>query len=127
MERSQSYREHDLATASPLGIVVALFDGAIRSLARARTALATRRRADAAENIARSLAIVHHLSTSLDPAPAPELAERLRVLYSRIARRLVETNLSGDADRLDEAERLLVALRSTWRQLLDGRRSSESA
>ncbi len=114
MNGYHQYFENDVSTRSPLALVIALYDGALKAIGRAKVAIANDNRAERGSYVSRALAIVHELSSAIDPRPAPELARTLQALYARISSLLVEANVAGSSAALDEAAKILTVLRSGW-------------
>lgn len=104
-----------VATASPLGLVVLLYDGAIQATSNAKQRLASGDIAGKAKNIAKAVDIINKgLNASLDPVVGGKLALDLKALYEYMCRRLVHANLKNDVAALDEVRSLLLQLRGAW-------------
>ncbi len=108
------YKGVQTATASPAQLVVMLYDGAIRFVTEAEEAFGKNERARGGERIGRALAVLDELIATLDPGPAPELAENLVALYGFCKRRLFEANLGRDAAALRQVVTTLAPLREAW-------------
>jgi flagellar secretion chaperone FliS len=115
------YRGVQVATYSPLQLLVMLFDGAIRFTTEASTAMSSGDRARAGERIGKAHAIVEELAATLDPTNAPELCENLLALYSFAMRRLVEASLEQDTVKLGEVVIALTPLREGFATLAQQR------
>lgn len=111
------YAEDDLETLPPLGKVIALYDGAIRAIVRARTHLRAGNAGRRGEMVSRALAILHELRLALDHKTAPELAGNLDALYGFAGELLVNGNLRGEEAALGAAEKVLQTLRAGWLEL----------
>src|SRR5689334_13165223 len=96
------YRGVQTSTASPVQLVVMLYDGALRFIAEAEDALSKDDRARAGDRIGRALAIVDELAATLDPAHAPELVENLLGVYGFCKRRLFAANIERSPAALAE-------------------------
>ena len=111
------YQTSRIETSSPVQVVVALYDGALRFLRTAAVAID----ADdvAAKGIAlnKAHAIVTELLATLDHERAPDLSRQLAALYSFVLDRIVRANAERDVARIDDAMRALVPLRDAWAQL----------
>lgn len=105
------YRGVQVATCSPLQLLVMLFDGAIRFIGEAEAALGTRDRARAGERIGKAHAILVELASTLDRSHAPELCDNLLGIYSFCMGHLLEANLHQDPKRLTEVVSALTPLR----------------
>ena len=112
---SQVGVESNLADASPHKLVLMLFEGAIKAVARARLAMTKGEIAPKCEAISKAIAIVQEgLQLSLDVKAGGELAENLNGLYEYMIHRLVFANLKNQVEPLDEVGKLLVDLKNAW-------------
>jgi len=111
------YREVDLQTTSPEGLIVKLYEGAIRFARRAREHGEAGRVGERGEAISRSMALVNELRQGLDFESGGEIAVNLEALYIFASDRLLEANLSGQLSELDDAVRVLEPLLEAWREI----------
>jgi flagellar protein FliS len=111
------YQSARVETSSPVQLVVALYDGALRFLRTA--ALAIEEDDVRAKGVAlnKAHAIVSELLITLDHEHAPELCRQLEALYSFVLDRIVKANHECDADKVEDAVRALLPLRDAWGQL----------
>lgn len=103
-----------VTTASPGHLLVMLYDGLLRFLREASAALVAKDRGRACERISRSHGIISHLLSSLDPKPAPELAQHLQSVYVFCLGRLLAANLDQDPAKVNEVLRVMSPLRDAW-------------
>lgn len=96
-----------------------LLDGALRFAHQARSGLASRNYEQSYAGFTQCRAIVTELMTSINDAPAPELAEKVRALYAFFFTELVEANMNKDVARVDKVIELLEFERETWAMLMD--------
>ncbi len=116
---SAAYRhlavETALTDADPHRMIEMLYDGAMESVARARTALASRDIPRRGAAISKAIRIIDEgLKASLDDRGG-EITRNLRDLYVYMTKRLLEANLHADDEALLEVTRLLDTLRSAWK------------
>ena len=112
---SQVGVESNLADASPHKLVLMLFEGAIKAVAKARLAMTKGEIAPKCEAISKAIAIIQEgLQLSLDIKAGGELAENLNALYDYMILRLVFANLKNQVEPLDEVGKLLVDLKNAW-------------
>lgn len=114
---ADAYRQAEALSRSPLELVVMLYDGALRFLSEAREAMARRDLVSRGRAISRALAIVSELQSTLNLERGGLVADDLDRLYTYINGRLLDVNLKQDATAIDEAHRLLSALRDGWGQI----------
>jgi flagellar protein FliS len=113
---ADTYRTTQVATTSPAGQVVLLYEGAIRHAARHLAAL-ERADIDAAHHASlRAQAIVTALREVLDLSTGP-IAEQLDLLYDFILDRLVDGNVRKTPKPTEEAIGLLRELLEAWRTI----------
>lgn len=110
------YLRTKIMTASPDELRLMLYDGCLKFCRGAKAELVKDKPDFEAvyENFMRAQKIVLELSTSLNHDVAPEICEKLSALYTYIYRLLVDANLERDADKVDEAVKLLEYERETW-------------
>jgi flagellar secretion chaperone FliS len=113
----RGYRTTQAQTASPLELVVLLYDGALRFLADAERALAARDVPARATAISKALAIVNELQNTLDLTKGGTVAEELDRLYDFVQDRLLRVTRDQDAAALADAQRVLSSLADAWRTL----------
>lgn len=114
------YQNVRVETASPLRLVIDLYQGAIRFM---RTAVAAHQRGDHAARgnaLSRAHAIVSELSATLDHERAPELCEELERLYDYVLHCITEANVRADGSLAEPAISVMQTLESAWVEL-DGR------
>lgn len=108
------YQANDVATSSPERILIMLYDGAIRNIARAERGIQNGERMPKLEGISKAIAIVTELSNTLDFEVGGEIAENLDGLYGFMIRELTRGNLENKVEPLQVVTKLLTELRSTW-------------
>ena len=109
-----AYRRTEAQSASPLQLVVMLYDGALRFLNEARTAQATGDMARRAHALRRVGAIVAECQSTLDLDKGGAVAAEMDRLYSYISARLLDITVKRDATAIDEIHKLLTPLRHAW-------------
>jgi flagellar protein FliS len=114
------YRAAQTQTASPLELVVLLYDGALRFLADAERAMATHDLRSRATSISRAMAIVIELQATLDMTRGGAVAAELDRLYDFVQERLLATTRDNDATALADAQRVLAQLADAWRTVASG-------
>lgn len=116
---AQAYRQmgvdSDALVASPHQLIVMLFDGALRAIDTASIQMNEQDIEGKGRSIGKAIDIVGSgLSASLDLERGGEIAANLHALYSYIVQRLTEANVGNEANKLDEARRLLAQMRDSW-------------
>lgn len=113
----ERYREIEFQTASPEGLVVKMYDGAIRFARRAIECNRSGRIAERGQALSRALAVVSELRSCLDFDQGGEVARNLESLYNYISDRLLEANLRGRSEPIEESVQILEMLREAWREV----------
>lgn len=108
------YREMEIKTATPEMVIVKLYEGALRFIRSARTHQEAGQVAGRATAIAKTLAIVNELQHSLNLKEGGEIAANLDSLYFYVTDRLLEANVRGTVQPLDEASGVLSTLNEAW-------------
>lgn len=110
---ADAYRRMAADTASPLELVVMLYDGAIRFLGEARDAAARKDRRGRAQGVSKALAIIAELQSTLN-MDAGDVAKELDRLYTYATTRLIDANVKRDDAAIDEVRKLLATVRAGW-------------
>src|ERR1039457_6877872 len=112
-----SYQEHALDGASPVDLVVALYDGIIRFL---YAAIAAAEHDDVqARRIAvkRALAIIIHLQARLRMDIGGRPAEVLSEFYASIFAQILQASQSASRQKFEHAVECVKNVRDAWRQV----------
>ena len=110
-----TYQEHALDGASPVELVVALYDGILRFLyaaiaAAERNDILARRMA-----VKRALAIVIHLQARLRMDIGGRPAEVLSEFYASVFALILQASTANSPQRFEDAIRYVREIRDTWR------------
>ena len=111
---SAAYRQQSVMTASPGQLVVMLYDGALRFLLQAATAMRADDSLLADAKLRRAEAIIDELHVTLDKDRGGEIASRLEGIYVFCKRHLIEARIERDAGMIDKVSELLGELREAW-------------
>jgi flagellar protein FliS len=109
-----AYQQVSVNTADPGSLVVQLFDGAIRFIARARKALAAGDLQSFAYAQSRAHAVVAELSNVLDRDAGGDVAHGLSALYDFSLRHLTEGLIKKSDRHLAEVAGILATLREAF-------------
>jgi flagellar secretion chaperone FliS len=114
--QTAAYQQQSILTATPGKLVVMLYDGAVRFLKQAASAMRDERRAQADERLRRADAIIEELQLTLD-LEAGEIASNLQGIYVFSRRHLNEARVERDPEKVDQVAGLLSELRGSWAQI----------
>ncbi|MFP5277704.1 MAG: flagellar export chaperone FliS [Acidobacteriota bacterium] len=112
-----AYREHMLEGASPVELVVALYDGILRFLALAVEAV---ERGDAEERraaVKRALDIVIHLQARLRMDIGGRPAQALSEFYAAIFAQILRASQGASKEKFEHAMACVRSVRDAWRQV----------
>jgi flagellar protein FliS len=120
---ARTYQTQAVLTASPGLLVLMLYDGALRFLAKAHVALEAdkddwHRFEVINRNIQKAQNIIAELKGTLNHDAGGEVAANLDRLYEYYIRRLHEANFKKDVNPVIEVEGLLGELRDGWSEML---------
>jgi flagellar protein FliS len=116
-----TYRQTEVQSRTPLELVVMLYDGALRFLARARVAVEQRDIAARREALSRTLAIIGELQSTLNIEQGGDIAQSLDDLYTYATTRLMQAAIDNDVGPIDDVYRMLEGLRESWEAIASGR------
>jgi flagellar protein FliS len=121
------YQQTQVETANPLDLIIMLYDGAIKFLNRAKTAIEEKNIEAAHNAIQRTHRIIDELNFSLNMEAGGEVAANLRRFYQYIDGELTKANLKKDQRIIDNIIRLLTEMKSSWVELRDAQKPKQQA
>lgn len=110
----QAYQNTNVRTADQATLIIMLYDGAIRFLKKGQGKIYTGDVEGAHNYMVRGRQIVSELLSTLRPEKAGEVGANLKRIYVYAHNRIVEANLTKDAEILQEVVQILVTLREGW-------------
>lgn len=113
----QQYRKAAVNSASPLQLVIMLYDGAIRFMNQAKDAMEKRELERQNEACKRAQDIVSELMSCLDLKQGGEIAQNLFALYTFTFDRIIQANIEDKPELLDQSIQVLAELRESWATL----------
>lgn len=111
----QKYQQLSAQTATPIQLVLMLYDGAIRFAKQGIEGIEQKRYDMANTYLCKAEAIVHELIGSLNFSY--EISQSLSQIYEYVLHSLIQANLKKDASLVQEALVHLQDLREVWRQI----------
>ena len=115
----QAYREAAVLTASPVQLVVMLYDGVERFLRQAEVVMAEGNVTQTHDRMQRAEAIIDELIATLDHS-AGDIADRLNALYLYSRRTLGEARIERNPEKIDHVDKIIAELRDAWAQICGG-------
>lgn len=111
------YAQSSLLEASPLQLVIALYEGAVSATEQAKAALASGEDMARSRAITKAVSILAELMCSLDVEKGGEISANLKRLYSYMQQRLLLAHATKSAEPMNEVVKLLSTLLESWRQV----------
>lgn len=110
--------ETGINSASPHGLIVMLYDGAIEAIRKTKIYLDMGDIEMKTKSVDKALRIIKDgLTTSLDVNAGGALAQQLLALYDYICKELILANAQNSPERMDTCIGLLEDLRSAWLEI----------
>jgi len=109
------YKAVQVKTSSPGEVLIMLFDGLFRFLGEARDAMIRDDRAFTGDRIERAHAILIELAASLNKSVEPDLCANLEAIYLFSTHKLLEANISRDAEKIGQVMRILDPVRDGFK------------
>ncbi len=114
---AQAYRQNAINGASPVQLVIMLYDGALRFMDEGKRAMAIKDLETKNFKLQRAQKIVMELISTLDIRNGGEIATNLLSLYTFTINELVEGNMHDKPERIDNAIKTMTELRDSWVEL----------
>ena len=118
----RQYQKTQVTTASREKILLMLYEGAIRFVKQARSAMQERNIAEKGKAISKATAILSELMATLDFKVGGQLAVDLENLYIFMIDKLIEANIQNKSENLDHVEKLLMTLYVAWKDVVENPR-----
>lgn len=107
--------------ASPAGLVVLLYEGAIKAINQAKVLMDAQRYPEKTQLINKAVDIIEGLRVALDHTHSANLSMNLEDLYVYAKFRLGVANMKNDPAILDEVAKLLAVLLPAWQEVAKNR------
>ena len=114
-----AYQNNAITTQSRGGLIVMLYDGAIKSLRQSITALEDGDLATKGECIGKALDIIIELNSVLDMKAGGEIAADLRRLYDFMISHITQAHIKNDSKMIGEVIALLEDINQGWKAIAD--------
>jgi len=109
--------EMEVYGASPVGLIVMLYEGAIRAINQAKILMQHNQYAEKGRLINKAVDIIEGLRVVLDHQNGKEISKNLEDLYAYSKYRLGIANMKNDPEILDEIAKLLGVILPAWQEL----------
>ena len=123
---AQEYRKNAVNGASPLQLIVMLYDGALKFMDAGRAAMVGKDIPKQNQMLQKAQKIVMELMSCLDMEQGGEIARNLSALYVYCMRCIIEARADNTA-MLDEAERHITRITEAWKKATDELRTQAAS
>lgn len=121
------YRKGAVNGASPLKLVIMLYDGALKFMEAGKQAMGRKDLEKQNAELQKAQRIVTELMACLDMEKGGEIARNLFALYSYVLNELVEANVKDQPEPIDRCILVMSELRESWVELEAAKATTEPA
>ena len=111
---AHEYRKNAVNGASPLQLVIMLYDGALRFIESGKHSMAHQDFVRQNDQLQRAQNIILELMSCLDMQQGGDVAKNLLAIYTYVLEELVRGNCEDKPERLDRCMKILRDLRESW-------------
>jgi flagellar protein FliS len=108
----ERYKTQNISTASPMALIVMLYNGCIKQLKLSRIAIEKKDYEGANNSLKKSQDIITELMMSLDFRY--EISNNLMALYRFIYGEIVSINMAKKVEKIEPVVKILSDLREAW-------------
>jgi flagellar secretion chaperone FliS len=116
LNANKAYQNNSVQTASPGELTLMLYNGCLKFIGLARTAIELKNTEDKNKNLLKAQKIIQELMVTLNMDL--EISKSMLQMYDYINRRLIEANIQSDVKILDEIEDYVLDFRNTWKEVI---------
>ena len=113
---AHAYRQFSVQGATPLGLVVMLYDGAIAAMLRAVTAIEAHDVQTKCKHLNRAQAIITQLEGTLNMELGGEVAQTLKTFYLHARGQAMKANIENSPEILRSLIEKFSTVREAWYQ-----------
>jgi flagellar secretion chaperone FliS len=111
---ARQYRELAVKSATPVGLVILLYDFAIEALIRAATEVETGNIEGRTAELNYCLSVISELQRSLNHEAGGDVARRLTDLYDVTRAKILEANIKSSQEIIERLANVLTSIREAW-------------
>lgn len=115
----QKYKKTSIESASREKLLLLMYEGAIKYVKLAITAVEAKDIAGRGQNIGHAFDIIMELNNTLDHQVGGQLSSNLEQLYMFMTDQLTKANVHGDAKPLKDVLKILEILLAGWREAIE--------
>lgn len=113
----QTYLNNAVSTKSQGQLIIMLYDGAIKFIEQAQTAIEIGHIEEANKNLIKAQNILNELMVTLN-FDAEEISKQLMSLYQFLYEQLIQANIRKDSGLLSSVKEILTDLSETWKKII---------
>jgi flagellar protein FliS len=117
MNAGKLYKEIDVHSSGPVGLVLTMYDMLIADLHRAIGALRDGDIERRSSEVKHALDVLQHLQGSLDFKHGGEAANNLDTLYAIVRAKVLQAHMQSSAALMQAQIELIAGVRDAWREL----------
>lgn len=117
MTTESAYRNSSIGGASPIGLMIVLFDALAADLRRASIAISQHNIETRCKELNHATLVIGRLESWIDVENGGESAQNLSHFYACLRARMMEASASMSAAVLDAQIDMILQVRSAWQQL----------
>jgi flagellar secretion chaperone FliS len=115
---ARQYRELAIKAATPVGLIIVLYDMAIESLAHATREIDAGNVEARTNNLNHALSVIGELERSLNFEAGGDVAKQLSSLYNVARCKILEANIKSSKQTIEDLSGVLFSVREAW-QIVD--------
>jgi len=116
MTTELSYRKTSIAGASPIGLMIVLFDTLAGDLRRAAVAIRNKDIEKRCKELNHAVLVIGQLESWLDLKSGGEPARNLSRFYAYLRAKMMEASVKQSAEVLDAQIEMILQVRCTWQK-----------
>jgi flagellar protein FliS len=109
------YRKNAVGGASPIQLIIMLYDGSLRHMQAAKNAMEQGDLFQQNKSAQAAQRILAELMSSLDMEKGGDVSKNLLSIYSFVYNRLIEANMQDKPEWIDDCMKLMSDLGESWR------------
>jgi flagellar protein FliS len=114
---ARQYRELAVKGATPVGLIILLYDLAIESLSGAARKIEAGDIEGRTDELNHALAVISELQRSLNFEAGGDVAKRLTDLYDVARTKILEANIKSSKEIVDRLSGVLCSIREAWQMV----------
>ena len=123
----QKYKATSVQSASREKLLLMMYEGAIRFVKQAITAIEQKQIAEKGTNIGRAYDVIMELNNTLDHKVGGEISKNLEQLYMYMTEQLTKGNIDNNTENLKNVLKILETLYDGWKMAVEQIKKQEQS